>query len=315
LQVIQVANRLGIALQREIAVSALFRHRTVAALAHSLDTLAGHAPPPAAAGSEFAPLLVIQRGAGPALFCVHPAEGLSWCYLGLTMQLPDMPIYGLQAQGISGALPVSVAAQVDGYLALLRATQPHGPYRLLGWSSGGGIAHALAVRLQAAGEEVSMLAMMDAYPSDIWQGKPEPQQRDALLTLLDVIGASPLDALGQPLSEPAMLARFRQPDSTLATADEARMARLLQSALHGMLQYRDLRHEPYRGELLFFHASRRTPEAPDWLGWQPYVLGRMERVEIDSSHIGMSKPAPLAHIGRELAKRLSLQSTRKNDHE
>lgn len=318
LQVIQVANRLGIALQREIAVSALFRHRTVTALAHSLSALAGHPPPPAAAGSEFAPLLVIQRGTEqgePALFCVHPAEGLSWCYLGLTMQLPEMPIYGLQAHGISGALPASVDEQVDGYLALLRSAQPHGPYRLLGWSSGGGIAHALAVKLQAAGEEVSMLAMMDAYPSDIWHGKPLPQERDALLTLLDVIGASSLDADGQPLSEEAMLARFRQADSTLATADDARMARLLQSAWHGMLQYRDLRHQPYRGDLLFFHASRRTPEAPDWLGWQPYVQGRMERVEIDSTHIGMSKPAPLAHIGRELARRLSLQSILKNHHE
>ncbi|UUZ46861.1 phosphopantetheine-binding protein [Massilia sp. B-10] len=45
LQAIQVANRLGIALGREVAVSALFRHPTVAALAQSLATLDGHAPP------------------------------------------------------------------------------------------------------------------------------------------------------------------------------------------------------------------------------------------------------------------------------
>lgn len=310
LQVIQVANRLGIALQREIAVSALFRHRTVAALAQALSVLAGHPPPPAAAGSEFAPLLLIQRGASQsqALFCVHPAEGVAWCYLGLTMQLPDIPIYGLQAIGISGEAPVSVDAQVDAYLALVRSVQAHGPYRLLGWSSGGGIAHAMAVKLQQAGETVALLAMMDAYPSDIWQGQPEPQERDALLTLLDVIGASPLDADGRELSLEAMLARFKQPDSTLATSDEAHLARLVKNALHGMLQYRDLRHQPYHGDLLFFHASRRTPEAPDWLGWKSYVHGRMERIDIDSTHIGMSKPAPLAHIGRELARRLSLES-------
>ncbi|MFC5475412.1 amino acid adenylation domain-containing protein [Paraherbaspirillum soli] len=312
LQVIQVANRLGIALQREIAVSALFRHRTVAALAQSLNTLAGHPPPPAAAGSEFAPLLTIQRGTGPALFCVHPAEGLSWCYLGLAMQLPEIPIYGLQAIGNSGDAPASVEAQVDAYLALLRGAQAQGPYRLLGWSSGGGIAHAMAVKLQAAGETVSLLAMMDAYPSDIWQGQPEPTERDALLTLLDVIGASPLDADGQPLSHDAMLARFKQPGSTLAAADDAHLARLLKNALHGMLQYRDLRHQPFDGDVLFFHAQRRTPNAPDWLGWTPYVRGRMERVDIDSTHIGMSKPAPLARIGRELASRLSPTFTRQH---
>ncbi|UUZ46860.1 thioesterase domain-containing protein [Massilia sp. B-10] len=40
-------------------------------------------------------------------------------------------------------------AMVGDYLALIRAQQPAGPYRLLGWSSGGGVAHALAVRLRS----------------------------------------------------------------------------------------------------------------------------------------------------------------------
>lgn len=314
LQAIQVANRLSIALQREIAVSALFRHRTVAGLAESLNILVGHPPPPAAAGAEFAPLLLIQRGIGPALFCVHPAEGLSWCYLGLTMQLPDTPIYGLQAVGITGDAPASVEAQVDGYVALLRNAQAKGPYRLLGWSSGGGIAHAIAVKLQAAGETVSLLAMMDSYPSDIWQGQPEPQERDALLALLDVIGASPVDADGQALSYEALLASLKQPGSTLAGSDDVHLARLLKNALHGMLLYRDLRHFPFGGDVLFFYALRRTPESLDWLGWTPYVCGRMEKIGIDSTHNEMSKPAPLAHIGRELAKRL-LQSQQHIDHE
>lgn len=61
----------------------------------------------------------------------------------------------------------------------------------------------------------------------------------------------------------------------------------------------------------FLRRTHFTPEAPGWLGWQPYVQRRMELVVIDSTHIGMSKSAPLAHVGRELARRLSLQSTRK----
>ena len=125
------------------------------------------------------------------------------------VQLPDTPIYGLQGQGITGMAPASIEERVDNYMFLLRATQPYRPYLLLGWSSGGGIPHALAIKLQAAGEEVSLLVMMDAYPSDIWQGKAVPQQRYALLTLLDVIGAAAQDADGQPLSEPAMLVRCR----------------------------------------------------------------------------------------------------------
>ncbi len=308
LQAIQVANRLGIALQREVAVSALFTHPTVAALALALERLSGHAPPAdaaGAAGAEYAPLLTIQRGSGPALFCIHPAEGLSWCYMGLARQLPQVPIYGLQARGISGAAPGHIDELVNDYLALIRAAQPHGPYRLLGWSSGGGVAHALAVQLKAAGEQVTLVAMMDAYPSDIWEGKPEAEERDALVALLDVIGASPLAADGTALERDALLARFRQPGSTLAGASDAHIARMTGTALHSMRLYRGLRHRRYDGDVLFFHASQRSADAPDWQGWAPYVGGRLERIDIDSSHSTMSRPAPLAHIGRVLAQRLA----------
>ncbi len=308
LQAIQVANRLAIALGRDVSVSALFRHPTVATLAHSLGTLAGHAPPPAARGSEYAPLLEIQPGQGPALFCIHPAEGLAWCYLGLARHLPQVPIYGVQARGLAGDAPPDIDAMVDDYLALIRQAQAHGPYRLIGWSSGGGVAHALAVRLRAAGETVALLAMMDAYPSDIWQGKPAPQERDALLALLDVIGASALDDDGEPLERDALLARFRQPGSTLGAASDEQIARMTGAALHTMNIYRGLRHERYDGDLLFFHASDRGPEAPDWRGWAPYVGGHIEKIDIAGTHNTMSRPAPLAHIGRILAQRLAPDS-------
>jgi nonribosomal peptide synthetase MxcG len=313
LQAIQVANRLGIALQREVSVSALFRHSTVASLAQSLGALSGHAPPPNARGAEYAPLLAIQPGQGPALFCVHPAEGLAWCYLGLARHLPQVPIFGLQARGMSGDAPDSIAAMVDDYLALIRAAQPTGPYRLLGWSSGGGVAHALAVQLRAAGQQVSLLAMMDAYPSDIWHGKPEPQERDALLALLDVIGASALDDDGAPLERAALLARFRQPGSTLAAASEAQIARMTAAALHTMKIYRGLQHAPFDGDLLFFHATERGPDAPDWQSWSKYVSGHREKVDVASNHNSMSRPAPLSHIGRVLAQRLASHPEQRQD--
>lgn len=311
LQAIQAANRLGIALQREVPVAILFRHPTVAALARGLDGLAGHAAPPGSKGAEFAPLLTIQPGQGPALFCLHPAEGLSWCYLGLTRHLPGTPIYGLQARGITGAAPASIDALLDDYLAQIRAAQPHGPYRLLGWSSGGGVAHALAVRLQGLGEQVALLAMMDAYPSDIWDGKPPARRRDALLALLDVAGADALgagafDADGRPLDDNALLGRLRAPGSTLASAGDERIGRLIDVSLHTMRLYRELRHQVFDGALLFFHASQRGPDAPDWRGWAPYVSGPLDRVDIDATHNTMSRPAPLAHIGRALAQRLAL---------
>ena len=52
------------------------------------------------------------------------------------------------------------------YLDLIRKIQPSGPYNLLGWSFGGLVAHAIATKLQAAGEEVALLALLDSYPCD-----------------------------------------------------------------------------------------------------------------------------------------------------
>jgi amino acid adenylation domain-containing protein len=305
LQAIQIANRLAIALQREVAVAALFRHPTIAALAQALSVLDGHPPPPAAHGDELSPVLPIQPGDGAALFCIHPAEGLAWCYLGLARHLPGIPIFGIQARGLRGPAPADADAMVEDYLSLIRHQQPAGPYRLLGWSSGGGVAHALAVKLRAAGEKVSLLALMDAYPSDIWEGKPEPEERDAVMALLDVIGASAIDENGVPLGRDALMARFRLPGSTLGAASDAELARMIDTALHTMRIYRGLRHEVFDGDLLFFRATERRADAPEWQTWSPYCGGQFEVVDIVSNHNSMSRPAPLSHIGRLLAERLA----------
>lgn len=53
---------------------------------------------------------------------------------------------------------------VDRYLTVIRSVRGTGPYRLLGWSFGGLVAHALAARLQEQGERVEFLAMLDTHP-------------------------------------------------------------------------------------------------------------------------------------------------------
>jgi nonribosomal peptide synthetase MxcG len=304
LQAIQAASRIGMALQHDLPVSALFSAPTVAALAQMLANPDGHRAP--AASDPYGPLLCLHpgRAGSPALFCIHPAEGLSWCYMGLARHLPHVPIYGLQSPAISGPGAPTMAALVEDYVQRILATQAEGPYRLLGWSSGGGIAHALAVALRARGKTVTLLAMMDSYPSDIWEGKPPPTERDALEALLDVIGESAYAADGRPLSEDEIRARLRGPASSLADADEGRREHLSQVALQSMHMYRDLRHGRFDGDLLFFRALRRPASAPDRSTWQPYIAGDIRCIDIDSSHNTMSRPAPLAVIGSELARYL-----------
>ncbi len=109
------------------------------------------------------------EGAGRPLFCVHPGIGLSWGgYAGLVRYLPaDRRAYGLQLPTISGDGDYqSIEQLAHRYIEEMRVIQPEGPYDLLGWSLGGVIAHAMAVELQRAGEEVATLTVMDSYPDN-----------------------------------------------------------------------------------------------------------------------------------------------------
>lgn len=75
----------------------------------------------------------------------------------------DRPFYGLQARGLFGdAEPHDdlVEAARD-YLVELRQVQPHGPYMLGGFSGGGLTAYEMARQLKDAGEEVSLVVMLD----------------------------------------------------------------------------------------------------------------------------------------------------------
>ncbi|QNA77333.1 amino acid adenylation domain-containing protein [Streptomyces sp. So13.3] len=156
--------RLAAALRREfgveLPVAELFALPTPAALARRLS---GAAAP---VGDALAPLLPLRTGGDRApLFCLPPASGLSWQFAGLKRHLPDgIPLYGLQSPRLSRTddLPTTFGELAAEYAELIGRTAPAGPVRLLGWSFGGAVAHAVATLLTAAGREVSFLGMLDS---------------------------------------------------------------------------------------------------------------------------------------------------------
>ncbi len=175
LQAIQVASRLSHALQRDVGVSMLFRHATVQSLARALDAPAPYRAP--VQQDPFAPVLPIQQAGpdAPVLLCLYPAEGLAWGYLRLARHLPGVTLVGLQLVPGQAAAAGDFDGLVQALQARVKAVQPQGPYRLLGWSLGGALAQALAVQLAAQGDEVALLALMDSYPAEAWQQHPPPR--------------------------------------------------------------------------------------------------------------------------------------------
>lgn len=75
----------------------------------------------------------------------------------------DRPFYGLQARGLYGdAEPHKTFPDAaKDYIAEMRQVQPKGPYLLGGFSGGGLIAWEIARQLEAAGEEVPLVVLLD----------------------------------------------------------------------------------------------------------------------------------------------------------
>ncbi len=111
--------------------------------------------------AEVVPVEVFQGGTGAPLCCIHDGLGLSWSYRTLG-EFVDCPIVGINQIPQDGeAEPVSIRAMAANYADRIQARYPDGPYRLLGWSFGGVVAHELAIELQRRGRVVQGLVLID----------------------------------------------------------------------------------------------------------------------------------------------------------
>jgi amino acid adenylation domain-containing protein len=131
------------------------------------------------ASSRWTSLVAIKtEGAKTPLFCVHGGAGTVLLFNSLARRLaPGRPIYGLQSQGLYGRdLPhTNIEEMAAHYVKEIRSVQPHGPYLLSGWCFGGIVAFEMAQQLHAIGEQVDLLAMLNAPSTPDYNAlKPDP---------------------------------------------------------------------------------------------------------------------------------------------
>ena len=103
-------------------------------------------------------------GGGTPLFIVAGMFGNVLNLRALAQRLsPDRPVWGLQARGLFGdAAPhATLAEAATSCIEEIRQIQPQGPYLVAGFSGGGLTALEIARQLQADGEGVARLVMLD----------------------------------------------------------------------------------------------------------------------------------------------------------
>jgi amino acid adenylation domain-containing protein len=109
-------------------------------------------------------IVELRAAVGIPLFLLPTGTGHLLSYAPLVQALPaDLPIYGFVAPGSDGISEplASVEEHARLFLPELLAVQPSGPYRLLGWSTGGLFAHELGRMLRDAGEDVAFVGLVD----------------------------------------------------------------------------------------------------------------------------------------------------------
>ncbi len=157
---------------KSILLSTLFQAQTIEDLAVILRP--EESVPPTAWKS-----LVEMQSGNPAkrpLFCIHAVWGnILFCRSFINYLETDRTVYGLQSKGLDGEHPpcTSIPEMATNYIKEIKSVQPQGPYLLSGFSLGGLIAFEIAQQLQAQGQEIELLALVDPTTPNLTSSEPD----------------------------------------------------------------------------------------------------------------------------------------------
>lgn len=240
------------------------------------------------------PLVAIQPGSSkPPLFCVHPDDGTVLCYVDLAHHLSaNQPVYGLQAMGLSKEQkPLTrIEDMASRYIEALQAVQPQGPYLIAGWSFGGLVAFEMAQQIQAQGQQVSLLALLDTYAPSVTSEFFQEQDDVALLINLF------LKETSLSLNH---LRRLRPDKQLISVIEQAKQINLLppdygiEQAKCLLQLYNSNRRaaqsyipQLYKGRITLFQASERAVTSPHTptLGWGELATEGVEIYQVPGNH-------------------------------
>jgi amino acid adenylation domain-containing protein len=238
--------------------------------------------------------------------------------IGLRNVLPalmhDQPVYAVQA--IDPANPSwresSVHAIAEACLRAIIERQPHGPYRLGGYSLGGYVSWELACRLEDLGERVELLALLDTLAPEAfsWIGRLAVRRRELrglsrrrlLRGYAGVVKLSAQQAIRLTGRRPAD--RRAWPRGFDDPMDDAGAMRLL----------RRYRPRIFSGPVVVCYTDQSLVAcAEPTLGWERHAGGRLDTARLPGDHHSVLAAANIAKFASLLAERLERLNARALD--
>ncbi|MDQ0273980.1 thioesterase domain-containing protein, partial [Cytobacillus purgationiresistens] len=131
----------------EVPLQWIFQHSTLESFSIKIDTLLKYG------FVKKMPIVKLQDGKN-TIFCFPPIAGFGIEYQKLSLYLDNYTVYGFDF--------IEEENRIQEYLSIMKEIQPEGPYILLGYSAGGNLAFEVAKSLEATGNKVNRLIMIDA---------------------------------------------------------------------------------------------------------------------------------------------------------
>jgi acyl-coenzyme A synthetase/AMP-(fatty) acid ligase/thioesterase domain-containing protein/acyl carrier protein len=230
------------------------------------------------------PLRPLSAGtADTPLFCFTGAGASALCFVPLAEYVGEQTaVYAFEPSGLAErALPDwSIQQAVQRHWTDLRRIQPHGPYTLVGHSLGAHIALETARALQADGEIVDLVVMLDPWlsPRVAWDARKDLPDATVTLQTDDANGFGTWWERQKTV-----------PLAGLFSADYDRKTRAIEEV--GMMAAFRHRPAPWDGRTLLIRSHLNTD---DPRLWQRILTGQLESQVLDCDHHSIVR-AP--HIG------------------
>ena len=263
-------------------------------------------------------LIEMQKGdhGKPPLFLIHPSVGYVSSYRDLVHHLNEaQPVYAIQARGLDGEIvPLSrVEEMATRYIRDIRMRQPEGPYFLGGASFGGMVAFEMARQLDALGEKVALLTMIDTPRRP---QRPFESEVETLTYLLNVDLSVEVDKL-QGLGPDEQLRYFLEEckktgEATLLLAldvtDVRHMLTVIEASGKAMMEYRP---QVYPGRILFFRAEERDTvfsENPE-RDWMELASEGVEVINVPGNHTTINQSPNVRVIAERLETYIDIEGS------
>ena len=317
LMAVRLMARIEASFGQHLPLAALFQGPTVEKLA-SLVREQSH-------DDSAQSLIPIQtKGEGLPFFCVHPGGGNVLCYRELANHLGlEQPFYGLQARGVdqNQVSHTRIEDMAAYYIEAVRSIQSDGPYLLGGWSMGGVVAYEMAQQLEAQGQQVALLALMDARPVNSVEAAAAWDDITLLINFARDLGLA-VDGLKLSADELTKLNSEELLSYVLQRAVEAgivpqdiqlahvrRLFEVFKLNVQAMQRYRP---QPSSTSVTLLKAGEQgSVETPDeTMGWGALTSGEVEIHTVPGSHFTIVREPYVRSLAEQLADCINKATSR-----